>query len=140
MKEITVETTGQFMIYDIGTGREIMPGKPATVPLTQFIRDRVEIGQLRVTDGELPPAEEPTGLEGTGGLHEALTGETPTELTGLAAALNGPDGSGTVDADHDGHDDNTGQFVEGNQEAADPPADNEAPTKPVTKRGGRRGS
>jgi predicted HAD superfamily Cof-like phosphohydrolase len=28
-----------------------------------------------------------TDLTGTGGLHEALTGETPTELSGLAAAL-----------------------------------------------------
>lgn len=32
-------------------------------------------------------------LKGTGGLNEALTGETPTELTGLAAALNGADGT-----------------------------------------------
>ena len=35
--------------------------------------------------------EKPKKLKGTGGLHEALTGESPTELTGLAAALKGPD-------------------------------------------------
>lgn len=35
-------------------------------------------------------AHKPAGLKGAGGLHEALTGESPTELTGLTAALNGP--------------------------------------------------
>lgn len=34
--------------------------------------------------------DKPSTFKGTGGLHEALTGESPTELSGLAAALNGP--------------------------------------------------
>ena len=54
---------------------------------------------------EAPAAEKPKrgkkaakpDLTGTGGLNEALGGGTPPELTGLAAALNGPDGQGEPD-------------------------------------------
>jgi hypothetical protein len=42
--------------------------------------------RLYLALGAVTP-DKPKALKGSGGLHEALTGETPTAPTGLAAAL-----------------------------------------------------
>jgi len=47
---VEVETTGEFMLLDITTGAEINPGQVVAVPDSSFIRDRIEMGQLRLAD------------------------------------------------------------------------------------------
>ncbi|WP_037500727.1 hypothetical protein [Sphingomonas jaspsi] len=62
MKEITVKTSGNFMLLDRTSGHEILPGVPTTVPHTDFITERLELGQLVETDEEgvtAPPAVPP---------------------------------------------------------------------------------
>jgi hypothetical protein len=45
--------------------------------------------RLYLALGAVSP-DKPKALKGSGGLHEALTGETPTAPTGLAAVLTAP--------------------------------------------------
>jgi hypothetical protein len=54
MREITVETTGNFMLLDRHSRREILPGKTNTVPLTPFVQERLDLGQLREVSAEQP--------------------------------------------------------------------------------------
>lgn len=56
-----VETTGSFMLIDPYTRAEVNPGAPAEVPDSPFIRDRIDLGQLRlVTPKPVAPAKEKT--------------------------------------------------------------------------------
>jgi hypothetical protein len=104
VEKIVVETTGSFMLVDPISGETLMPGEENTVPRTSFINERIEAGQLRepgATTEAAPKAPSPP---------EANTQDNP-----------GGDGQGgdalapnASDADGDGHDDKTGEFVEGN--------------------------
>lgn len=96
MQHITVETTGNFMLRDRFSGAEITPGEAHTVHYTTFIQERIEAGQLTVI-GDVPEA--PPSVQET-------AGEEPAQES---------------DTNDDGHNDETGEFVEGNQEAAKPP-------------------
>lgn len=58
MQMITVETTGSFMLLDLSTGSEIAAEGPSTVPVSEFVRDRIELGQLREVKPEPAPAAE----------------------------------------------------------------------------------
>jgi hypothetical protein len=62
--------------------REMGFEPPFRAPAMEGVRSAEE--PLDLTERAAPD------LRGTGGLHEALTGETPTERTGLDRALNGP--------------------------------------------------
>jgi hypothetical protein len=90
MTDITVKTSGSFMLLDRFSGREIPPLEAVTVPLTEFIAERLKLGQLvKVSrSGSSAPAEAPT------------TKEVPDRDN---------------DVDNDGHDDETGEFVDGNK-------------------------
>lgn len=81
MTDITVKTSGSFMLLDRFSGREIPPLEAVTVPHTEFIAERLKLGQL-----------------------VEVSAEAPAE----------------VDSDDDGHNDETGEFVDGNKEAAKP--------------------
>lgn len=45
---ITVETTGQFQLYDRHNQTLIPPGKPVEVEQTPFVSERIGTGELRV--------------------------------------------------------------------------------------------
>jgi hypothetical protein len=62
--EVTVQTTGEFMLLDPTNGKEIPADGSATVPFTSFIRDRLELKQLVEVDADaeaepVAPAPEP---------------------------------------------------------------------------------
>lgn len=44
---VKVETTGGFGLVDIVTGYEIGHDGPSVVPNSPFVRERIEMGQLR---------------------------------------------------------------------------------------------
>jgi hypothetical protein len=54
MREITVETTGNFMLVDPISRKEIEPGKENTVPHTTFVQERLDNGDLREAKAEKP--------------------------------------------------------------------------------------
>jgi len=63
MKMVIAETTGEFMLLDPQSGKEIPSDGPTSepVPLTAFLQDRVDIGQVEILeeiDGEPEPTEE----------------------------------------------------------------------------------
>jgi hypothetical protein len=45
---VNVETTGGFGLIDITTGAEVAHDGPSIVPDSPFIRDRLELGQLKL--------------------------------------------------------------------------------------------
>ncbi|MGO7308754.1 hypothetical protein ACCS91_33405 [Rhizobium ruizarguesonis] len=45
--KILAETTGEFMLSDLGTGDVIYAGRPSVVELSPFIEARVAISQVR---------------------------------------------------------------------------------------------
>lgn len=49
-----VETTGAFMLYDMGTREEVSDARPSVLTQGQFLQVQVSIGQLRVLHAELP--------------------------------------------------------------------------------------
>jgi hypothetical protein len=51
---LKVETAGEFMLVDPITGAEIAHEGVSEVPDSQFVRDRIELGQLRVVEDEKP--------------------------------------------------------------------------------------
>jgi hypothetical protein len=93
MNKITVQTTGNFMLVDPTNRCEIAARGPSTVPHTAFVTERIELGQLEII-GDAPERENSTASEG----------ETTLDVP-------------ERDNDGDGHDDKTGNFVEGNKAA-----------------------
>ena len=132
MSEITVETTGSFMLVDRFSGAEISAVGSTTVPVTPFITERLDNGDLTLVSGELPELKAPLvsdPLPLPEPLDPVIEGEPePTVEEPLAPIVSDPlplpepldPAPTTNDADADGHDDATGEFVEGNQEAAKP--------------------
>jgi hypothetical protein len=55
--KILVETTGSFMLMDRLTRTLIPHDQPAEVELNPFIQERIDAGQLRVLEGDLPKPE-----------------------------------------------------------------------------------
>ena len=68
MKEITVETTGPFMLTDWTSGHEIPRDEAVTVPHTNFITERLASKELRAVGGKVEGPAEPV-----------LVGEKPAE-------------------------------------------------------------
>lgn len=89
-----LKTTGNFMLVCAASGVEFEPGVPTEVTnLTSFLEERLALGQLvDCTDEAEAPAPAPAP-------------EPEVEDN---------------DKDDDGHHDKTGEFVEGNKEAAKP--------------------
>lgn len=92
-KLITVETTGDFMLRDPNTGIYIPHDSPSD-PLepTAFIRERIELGQLKIIkgklDGEAPPADLTPPIAPAGPTDEevAAAAEAAAEAAALAEA------------------------------------------------------
>jgi len=60
MNMLKLETTGDFALIDPISGVEIgHDGVTEDVPETQFIRDRIESGELRVVEDAPKPAPKP---------------------------------------------------------------------------------
>lgn len=47
-KLVKVETTGQFMLYDVVTGAQIEAEGVSEVPYSPFIEQQIDIGQLKL--------------------------------------------------------------------------------------------
>jgi hypothetical protein len=54
---VTVETTGDFGLLDITSGYEVAAEGTSDVPLTNFIRERIDLGQLNRVEDEKPAAK-----------------------------------------------------------------------------------
>jgi hypothetical protein len=122
MKEITVETTGNFMLVDRFSGKEIPVVGAVTVPLTPFIQERLDNGDLIELGLDAlegldidPEAAEAEDDDVEGGV--TISADMISVGTISASPLVSSETEAQVDADGDGHDDKTGQFVEGNTEA-----------------------
>lgn len=118
MTDITVRTAGDFMMKDRFSHAEILPGEDATVPLTEFILERVGTKELIDVNNqlgdvskltELPDTMEPANENPLADPEPPRTAEIQQEQEQIAA-----------DANADGHDDKSGRFVEDNQEAVEP--------------------
>lgn len=61
--KIIVKTSGSFMLLDPYTGTEIEPLEETEVDHTNFIRERLELGQLVLVEEAAPakPAAKPHG-------------------------------------------------------------------------------
>ncbi len=49
-----VETTGEFMLVDPGTGNEIAHNRPSVCGATHFVASRVALGQVTVLSNQIP--------------------------------------------------------------------------------------
>lgn len=52
MDQITIETTGNFMLLDHQSGKVIPHDAAITVPHTAFVTEHLKLGQLRVVGEE----------------------------------------------------------------------------------------
>jgi hypothetical protein len=57
--KISVETTGDFSLWDISTGDSVEATGASLVTDSRFIRDRIELGQLRLSGEEGKPQPAP---------------------------------------------------------------------------------
>ena len=110
MEMIKVKTTGNFMLTDPQTGHEMVADEVREVPKTHFVIERLELGQLSDEGSAGEKVESTTGEERT---EDTPPGETDVKLPGQEAGE-------PADADADGHDDKTGEFVEDNKAARKP--------------------
>lgn len=111
MEKIAVRTTGPFMLRDPISLAEIYQDTTDPVLHTTFVNERLATKELELLDGELPEdldeqfpkitSDEPPVVENA-------DDEPPVDPT------NG-EPLDTSDKDGDGHNDKTGNFVEGNK-------------------------